>query len=75
MKWYKSEIKIENLPKFINQLKKSIQEGESVLEKLRCMYQEDGDNMLHLLTPFDFIDTFNENLKIKTFCVYQVLEN
>ena len=75
MNWHKTEVKIENLPMLINQIKKSIQEGESILEKLRCVYEEDGDDILHLLTPFDFVDTFDENLKIKTFCMYQVLEN
>jgi len=74
MNWHKSEIKLENLPILIDQIKKSIQEGESVLETIRCVYKEDGDNILHLLTPFDFIDAFNEDLKIKTFCMYQVLE-
>ena len=73
MKWHKSEIKLEQLPNLINQIKKSIQDGDKVLETIHCVYIGE-DNILYFLTPFDFIDNINEDLKIKAFYMYQVLE-
>ena len=74
MKWHKTNIQLENLPKLIKQIEEGIKVGNTALEIMRCVYTTE-DNLVHCLTPFDFIDSFNEDLKIKTFYLYQVLEN
>ena len=74
MNWHKFQIELGKLPILIKQFENSIKKGEEVLETIRCLYITE-DNIIHLLTPFDFVDTFNDAIKIKSFYTYQVLDN
>ena len=74
MKWHKTIINLDKIPDLIIQIKQAIKNADPILETLRCVYITD-DQLIHYLTPFDFIDIFNENLQIKVFYTYQVLDN
>jgi len=73
MKWHKSVIDLDKIPNLIIQIKQAIKNADPVLETLRCVYITD-DQLIHYLTPFDFINTINDDLHIKAFYNYQVLE-
>ena len=75
MKWHKYNIEISQLPKLIKQMEIAVKNGDPTLEHLYCVYTIEESNLIYCLTPFDFIDKNIEELKIKTFSTYQVLEN
>ena len=74
MKWKKNRVYIEDLPKLVNQFKMSIKNGDPILERIRCVYVKEDSDLINCLTPFDFIDELNKDLKIQSFSTYQVLE-
>ena len=74
MKWEKLPVKMENLPLVIQQLKKDIQSGSDKIESMRCVFTL-NDNIVHILMPYDFLDNIKEQSSIKSFSIYQALEN
>ena len=73
------KIKITHIPNdkisfVISQLDKDIRNGNPSLDSIRCIYTEENSNIIHLLSPFDFVD-LNPRPNIKSFTIGQVLEN
>lgn len=75
MKVNKIPIAIDLIPQWVEKIKKDIDEGAPFLGNLRFIFLLEEDKIVYCYTPFDFIDNYSEDVKFKTFIVYQVLEN
>lgn len=69
MKWNKNRIELNKLPLLINSFQDSIKRGDPMLENIRCVFLMDN-GLIGCLTPFDFIDAYNNNLKIQLLLNY-----
>ena len=75
MNWIIRHIQIRHLPDVIQRFKKDIENGNTEIENIRCIYQTDNSTIIHMLSIFDFLDLNIEESTIRTFALCQVIKN
>lgn len=71
--WQSMDVKYD-IEAMIKRLEENVKNGNPTLENIRCVFTTDEDGIIHLLTPFDFID-LNPRPNIKSFSLYQAFKN
>ena len=71
--WNSTTIKY-NIEAALKNLEMNVKNGNPELENIRCVFTTDEDNIVHMLTPFDFVD-LDPRPNIKSFSIYQAFKN
>ena len=73
--WKKINVPTDKIPALIAAARNDVKMGFEVLEKMRYVFLLENSNIIHCLTPYDFLDNLTNDMKFKVLSVYQVLEN
>lgn len=73
MKWKKTNIPVDQLNIFIEQLNAQIKEGADCIERMRCVYKIKDVDAIQCLMPYDFIDDLESKPDIIKFQLYQLI--
>lgn len=73
MKWIKREIKLEDINAIATQGMAMAKAGNSLVEKLRCVYQLENDPVIYMIPLLDYVDAIPDQ-KFISFQLCQMVE-